>query len=167
MPGTFPRWIHHQNPPRRRRAMPAPGRRPDTRTLRRQPAVRAGTHRGVGASYRSRTASHPARPHPGGQGLHVPKESPLPASTRHPPHHHPRTPRSAKAPGEPRVARWSAHWLRQRALQEAQHRRRAINRLKGFRAVATRYENRAYNYLGTVILAALAIWLRTDPRNSA
>ncbi|WP_443063955.1 IS5 family transposase [Streptomyces sp. NBC_00376] len=38
---------------------------------------------------------------------------------------------------------------------------RAINRLKGFRAVATRYEKRAYIYLGTVTLAALMIWLRT------
>lgn len=38
---------------------------------------------------------------------------------------------------------------------------RAINRLKGFRAVATRYEKRAYTYLGTVTVAALIIWLRT------
>ncbi|WP_399062982.1 IS5 family transposase [Streptomyces sp. BB1-1-1] len=38
---------------------------------------------------------------------------------------------------------------------------RAINRLKGFRAVATRYEKRAYIYLGTVALAALMVWLRT------
>ncbi|MGW6217957.1 IS5 family transposase [Streptomyces sp. NPDC055109] len=38
---------------------------------------------------------------------------------------------------------------------------RAINRLKGFRSVATRYERRAYIYLGTVTLAALLIWLRT------
>ncbi|WP_443079468.1 IS5 family transposase [Streptomyces sp. NBC_01717] len=38
---------------------------------------------------------------------------------------------------------------------------RAINRLKGFRAVATRYEKRAYIYLGTVTLAAIMIWLRT------
>ncbi|WP_443065168.1 IS5 family transposase [Streptomyces sp. NBC_00536] len=38
---------------------------------------------------------------------------------------------------------------------------RAINRLKGFRAVATRYEKRAYIYLGTITLAALIIWLRT------
>ncbi|WP_030777953.1 IS5/IS1182 family transposase, partial [Streptomyces sp. NRRL F-2664] len=38
---------------------------------------------------------------------------------------------------------------------------RAINRLKGFRAVATRYEKRAYISLGTVTLAALIIWLRT------
>jgi hypothetical protein len=38
---------------------------------------------------------------------------------------------------------------------------RTINRLKGFRAVATRYEKRAYLYLGTITLAALLIWLRT------
>ncbi|WP_425282245.1 IS5 family transposase [Streptomyces subrutilus] len=38
---------------------------------------------------------------------------------------------------------------------------RTINRLKGFRAVATRYEKRAHIYLGTVTLAALIIWLRT------
>lgn len=37
---------------------------------------------------------------------------------------------------------------------------RTINRLKGFRAVATRYENRACIYLGTVTFAALMIWLR-------
>ncbi|MEV0203560.1 IS5 family transposase [Nonomuraea sp. NPDC050691] len=38
---------------------------------------------------------------------------------------------------------------------------RAINRLKNFRAVATRYDKRAYIFLGTVTVAALAIWLRT------
>ncbi|GLV82423.1 hypothetical protein Slala03_21120 [Streptomyces lavendulae subsp. lavendulae] len=38
---------------------------------------------------------------------------------------------------------------------------RAVNRLKGFRAVASRYEKRAYTYLGTITLAALVIWLRT------
>lgn len=38
---------------------------------------------------------------------------------------------------------------------------RAINRPKNFRAVATRYDKRAYVYLGTVIAAALMIWLRS------
>ncbi|MFD3473022.1 IS5 family transposase [Streptomyces sp. NPDC058682] len=37
---------------------------------------------------------------------------------------------------------------------------RAINRLKTFRAVATRFDKRAYIYLGTVTVAALVIWLR-------
>lgn len=38
---------------------------------------------------------------------------------------------------------------------------RAINKLKNFRAVATRYDKRAYIYIGTVTTAALTIWLRT------
>jgi transposase len=38
---------------------------------------------------------------------------------------------------------------------------RAINKLKQFRAVATRYDKRGYVYLGTVTAAALLIWLRT------
>ncbi|MFF3625437.1 IS5 family transposase [Streptomyces sp. NPDC002467] len=38
---------------------------------------------------------------------------------------------------------------------------RAINRLKNFRAAATRYDKRAYVFLGTVTAAAWAIWLRT------
>ena len=73
-------------------------------------------------------------------------------------------------PGPPHIPRFPgrpARRIRQRALQEANTVERAINRLKGFRAVATRYEKRAYIYLGTVTLAALTIWLRHDPRNSA
>ncbi len=38
---------------------------------------------------------------------------------------------------------------------------RAINKLKVHRAVATRYEKRAYIFLGTVTVAALVIWLRS------
>lgn len=38
---------------------------------------------------------------------------------------------------------------------------RAINRLKQFRAVATRYDKRGYIFLGTVTVASLLIWLRT------
>ncbi|MFD0399942.1 IS5 family transposase [Kitasatospora sp. NPDC127121] len=38
---------------------------------------------------------------------------------------------------------------------------RAINRLKAFRAVAARFDKRAYIYLGTLTAAALAIWLRS------
>jgi transposase len=38
---------------------------------------------------------------------------------------------------------------------------RAINKLKRFRAVATRYDKRGYVFLGTVTAAALLIWLRS------
>ncbi|GGW58210.1 hypothetical protein GCM10010503_39050 [Streptomyces lucensis JCM 4490] len=38
---------------------------------------------------------------------------------------------------------------------------RTINRLKAFRAVATRYDKRAYVFHGTVTLAAIHLWLRT------
>ncbi|MGA4981335.1 transposase [Streptomyces cellulosae] len=38
---------------------------------------------------------------------------------------------------------------------------RAINRLKQFRAVATRYDKRGYVFLGTATTAALLIWLRS------
>lgn len=37
---------------------------------------------------------------------------------------------------------------------------RTINALKGFRAVATRYDKRAYVFHGTVTLAAIQLWLR-------
>lgn len=39
---------------------------------------------------------------------------------------------------------------------------RCINKLKHFRAVATRYDKRNYIYLGTVDVASIKIWLR-DP----
>lgn len=38
---------------------------------------------------------------------------------------------------------------------------RAINKLKQFRAVATRYDKRGYVYLCTATAAALVIWLRS------
>lgn len=39
---------------------------------------------------------------------------------------------------------------------------RAINKLKGHRAVATRYDKRDYVFRGTVDVASIRIWLR-DP----
>jgi transposase len=47
---------------------------------------------------------------------------------------------------------------------------RAISKLKQFRAVATRYDKRAYMYLATVDVATIKIWLRdlaSDPRDTA
>ena len=39
---------------------------------------------------------------------------------------------------------------------------RAINKLKGHRAVATRYDKRDYMFRGTIDVASIRIWLR-DP----
>lgn len=39
---------------------------------------------------------------------------------------------------------------------------RAVNKLRGHRAVATRYDKRDYIYRGTTTVAAIMIWLR-DP----
>jgi transposase len=36
---------------------------------------------------------------------------------------------------------------------------RAINRLKDFRAVATRYDKRGHNFLAAVIVATIMLWL--------
>lgn len=47
---------------------------------------------------------------------------------------------------------------------------RAISKLKQFRAVATRYDKRAYMYLATVDIATIKIWLRDltkDPLHTA
>jgi transposase len=50
---------------------------------------------------------------------------------------------------------FSAFLYRYRNLVE-----RFFNKLKHFRAIATRYEKRAANYLALVKLAAVGIWLR-------
>ncbi len=34
-----------------------------------------------------------------------------------------------------------------------------MNRLKGFRRIATRYEKRAVNYLGMLTIASIVFWL--------
>ncbi|MEV5177538.1 transposase, partial [Streptomyces flaveolus] len=38
---------------------------------------------------------------------------------------------------------------------------RTINALKGFRAVATRFDKRAYVFHGTVTVTAIRLWLRS------
>ena len=47
---------------------------------------------------------------------------------------------------------------------------RAINRLRGYRAVATRCDKREFVYKGTIDVASIVIWRRdptgTDPRDT-
>jgi transposase len=42
---------------------------------------------------------------------------------------------------------------------------RCFNRLKQFRDLATRYAKRAAYYRAELILAAIVLWLRQDPRD--
>jgi transposase len=47
-----------------------------------------------------------------------------------------------------------------RALYRRNEVERTINALKGFRAVATRYDRRAFVFHGTVAVAAIRLWIR-------
>jgi transposase len=60
--------------------------------------------------------------------------------------------RRAKRPGRP-LAFEQATYARRNVVE------RAINRLKQWRGLATRYEKRAANYRAMVVLAAIVIWL--------
>ncbi len=52
---------------------------------------------------------------------------------------------------------------RRRFDQDAYRRRnvveRCVNRLKGFRAIATRYEKRSVNYRAMVVIASILLWI--------
>ena len=58
-------------------------------------------------------------------------------------------------PGRRRKPAFSAFLYRYRNLVE-----RFFNKLKHFRAIATRYDKRDDNYLASIKLASLRIWLR-------
>ncbi len=45
------------------------------------------------------------------------------------------------------------------AYRERDQLERSVNRLKGWRRVATRYEKREVNYLAMVTIAAILLWL--------
>ena len=59
-------------------------------------------------------------------------------------------------PGRKNLPAFSPFLYRYRNLVE-----RFFNRIKHYRAIATRYEKHAENYLALVKLAAIRIWLRT------
>ena len=61
--------------------------------------------------------------------------------------------------------RWYARINTRFDAEIYQHRNvveRAINKLKAYRAVASRYDKRDYMYRGTIDIASIRIWLR-DP----
>jgi transposase len=43
---------------------------------------------------------------------------------------------------------------------------RCVNRLKGFRAVATRYDKTADAYQGLLLFAAIMLWINDDPSDT-
>lgn len=59
-----------------------------------------------------------------------------------------------------RLPAFDAETYRERNVVE-----RAVNKLRGTRAVATRYDKRDFVYRGTIDIAAIRIWLR-DPAQS-
>jgi transposase len=67
--------------------------------------------------------------------------------------------RAAKGSRGGRPPTFDAEAYKQRNVVE-----RAINKLRGTRAVATRYDKREYVYQGTIDVASIRIWLRDPPR---
>jgi transposase len=75
-----------------------------------------------------------------GQGV-LPPPNPLPPAATRDQGHHPRKERSARNTAE-----------------------RAFNKLKEFRAVATRTDKREFVYQGTIDVASIKIWLRNPTK---
>ncbi len=69
--------------------------------------------------------------------------------------------RKAKGSRGGRPPRFDAETYRDRNVVE-----RAFNRLKGWRAVATRYDKHARNYRAGVVLASIVLFWLTDPSDT-
>ncbi|MFE6456234.1 transposase [Streptomyces cinereoruber] len=87
-------------------------------------------------------------------------DPPLSAATRHPPRHS-REERSGREPRTPGPGRGRPPGFDKERYKKRNTVERAINKLKNYRAVSTRYDKRASVYLGTMTVAATIIWLRT------
>lgn len=69
--------------------------------------------------------------------------------------------RKAKGSRGGRPPRFDAETYRDRNVVE-----RAFNRLKGWRAVATRYDKHARNYRAGVVMASIVLFWLTDPSDT-
>jgi transposase len=109
---------------------------------------------------RGRPRTRPARVL--GDKAYSKPSDPLPPATTPDQDHHPRAGQSTNQPSPSRRQGRTATTVRRRDLKQRKVVERCINRLKGYRAVASRYDKRDYMYRGTVDIASIRIWLR-DP----
>jgi transposase len=134
---------------------------PHPQPARRLPAVHPTAGGRPHRPPRERTAAYPARPGAGRQGLFIGANraylrrrgiaAVIPVKEDQKKHRRAR----GRAGGRPPA--FDAARYKERNTVE-----RAFNKLKQFRAVATRYDKRDFMYQGTVDVASIRIWLR-DP----
>ena len=119
---------------------PGDGRHFDHQKLRRRPEEQAG-------------------PGAGGQGVLHPEDPGCVAAQRYQ-----GDDPGAVEPGRGPEESWREGWAAPKFDKEIYKTRntveRAINRLRGYRAVATRYDKREFVYKGTIDVASIGIWLR-------
>jgi transposase len=100
---------------------------------------------------------HPSGPGPRGQGLLEP-EDPEPAAPHRATIPEPANQvqgRRGRGPKGGRPPTFDKEIYKKRNTVE-----RTTNRLRGYRAVATRYDKREFMYRGTIDVATIGIWLR-------
>ncbi|REK87694.1 hypothetical protein DY245_25410 [Streptomyces inhibens] len=111
-------------------------------------------------------SADPARASERRQRVQFAPQPPIPAASPDQAHH----PRAQGPEGQPSTLRQRERPSHQ--LDKGIHKRRneverTISALKGFRAVATRFDKRGYVFHGAVTVAAVRLWLRSSRRRSA
>lgn len=73
--------------------------------------------------------------------------------------------RPGAGPAQEGFRGWLAAEFRQARYRDRNTVERSVNKLRGCRATATRYEKRNFIYLGTIAVTSIWIWLRNAPTN--